>query len=66
MHAQQIQQETALTLVVVALGAAVGASVLGVFIAIRLVRPLARLEEAAAAVARGRAGGALGTRGAER
>lgn len=53
MHAQQIQQETALTLVVVALAAAVGASVLGVFIAVRLVRPLARLEGAAAAVARG-------------
>ena len=53
MHAQQIQQETALTLVVVALGAAVGASLLGTIIAIRLVRPLARLEGAAAAVARG-------------
>ncbi|MGZ8514721.1 MAG: HAMP domain-containing sensor histidine kinase, partial [Candidatus Limnocylindrales bacterium] len=53
LHAQQIQQETALTLVVVALGAAAGASVLGVLIAIRLVQPLARLEGAAAAVARG-------------
>jgi two-component system sensor histidine kinase BaeS len=52
-HAQEIQQETTITIIAVALSAAAGASILGVFLARRLVRPLARLQDSAAAVARG-------------
>ena len=58
LHAQQIQQETTITLIVVAALAAGMASLLGLAIASRTVRPLARLEEAASAVA----GGNLGAR----
>lgn len=53
LHAQQIQQETTLTIVAVALVAAGVASLLGVAVATRATRPLTRLEGAAAAVARG-------------
>jgi signal transduction histidine kinase len=52
-HAQQVQQETTLTIIVVAIGAAGIASLLGLAIASRMTRPLARLEDAAAAVAQG-------------
>ena len=53
LHAQQVQEETTLTLVALALVAAAGASLLGVFLAGRIVRPLDTLESAAAAVAHG-------------
>jgi two-component system sensor histidine kinase BaeS len=53
LHAQQVQQETVVTLIVVALGAVGGASLLGLWIATRVVGPLDRLQQAAAAVARG-------------
>jgi two-component system sensor histidine kinase BaeS len=53
LHAQEIQQETTITIIAVALAAAAGASILGVILARRLVRPLAQLEESAAAVAKG-------------
>ncbi len=53
LHAQQVQQETTVTLIAVALMAAGVASLIGLVIASRMVRPLARLEETAAAVARG-------------
>jgi two-component system, OmpR family, sensor histidine kinase BaeS len=52
-HAQEIQQETTLTIIAVALAAAAGASLLGVLLARRFIRPLAQLEDSAAAVARG-------------
>jgi two-component system sensor histidine kinase BaeS len=54
LHAQQIQQETTNTIIVVAAVAAGLASLLGLLIATRMTRPLGRLEDAAAAVARGR------------
>lgn len=53
VHAQQVQQETVLTLVVVALGAAAIASLMGVVLAGRIAAPLGRLGAASAAVARG-------------
>lgn len=53
MHAQQVQDETSTTLVVVAIAAALGASVVGLYLAGRIIRPLVRLESAAAAVATG-------------
>ncbi|HET9520333.1 MAG TPA: HAMP domain-containing sensor histidine kinase [Candidatus Limnocylindrales bacterium] len=53
-HAQQIQQETTVTLIAVAAIAAGGASLLGFWLAGRLVRPLSRLQRAAGAVAGGR------------
>ena len=49
----QAQQSTILRLMVAAAAAAAGASLLGLFGAGRLVRPLTRLEQAAAGVARG-------------
>ena len=52
-HAQQVQQETTTTIVVVALASAAGASLIGIFLAGRLVAPLGRLGAAASAVARG-------------
>ena len=53
MRAQQIQQDTTFTIIAVAVLAAGAASLLGFAIATRMARPLARLEESAAAVARG-------------
>ncbi len=53
LYWQQVQQETILTLVLVAIAAAVVAFLVGLVLATRTVRPLGRLEEAAAAVARG-------------
>ena len=52
-HLEQIQQETIVTLVIVAALAVGAASLLGLGIASRTVRPLARLESTAAAVAGG-------------
>lgn len=49
----QAQQSTILRLIVAAAAAAAGASLLGLLGAGRLVRPLTRLEQAAAGVARG-------------
>jgi two-component system sensor histidine kinase BaeS len=51
--ATQAQQSTILRLMLAAAAAAGAASLLGLFAAGRLVRPLTRLEQAAAAVARG-------------
>jgi two-component system sensor histidine kinase BaeS len=51
--AGQVQQETTLTLIAVAIIAAAAASLLGWVIAGRMGRPLAQLEQSAAAVARG-------------
>ena len=67
IHAQQVQQETTVTLIAVAMMAAAAASLLGLAIASRMARPLARLEESAAAVARGDldARSGLGDRGDE-
>jgi len=56
LHAQQVQQETTVTLIAVAVIAAGAASLLGFAMAGRMARPLGRLEEAAAAVARGELG----------
>jgi signal transduction histidine kinase len=53
IHAQQVQQETTLALVAVAVIAVGVASLLGFVIASRMTRPLGRLEASAAAVARG-------------
>ena len=53
LHAQQVQQDTTVTLIAVAAIAAGAASLLGLVIAGRMVRPLARLERTAAAVAHG-------------
>jgi two-component system, OmpR family, sensor histidine kinase BaeS len=53
LHAQQVQQETTGTLIAVAVLAAGVASLIGFAIASRMARPLARLEGAAAALARG-------------
>ena len=53
LHAQQIQDETTVTLIVVAGIAAAAASLLGLLIAGRMTRPLADLERTAAAVAHG-------------
>lgn len=52
-HAQQIQQDTVISLIGVALIAATGASVLGFALARGVARPLGTLEGAAAAIARG-------------
>ena len=52
-HWQQVQQETVMTLIAVAGAAAVLASLVGLVVATRTVRPLRRLEQSAAAVARG-------------
>ena len=52
-YAAQVQQETTITIIAVALAAAALASLLGVFVARRLARPLVRLEATAAAVAHG-------------
>ena len=53
LRAQQIQQDTTVTLIVVAIVAAGAASLLGIVVAGRMIRPLARLERTAAAVAHG-------------
>ena len=52
-RAQQVQQETTITLMAAALISAVGASLVGFLIAGRLTEPLGRLGTAAAAVAHG-------------
>jgi signal transduction histidine kinase len=52
-YAAHVQQETTTTIVLVALGAAAIASLLGIVVARRLAGPLVRLEATAAAVARG-------------
>ena len=52
-HAQQIQQDTVISLIAVALIAATGASLLGFALARGVARPLGTLEGAAAAIARG-------------
>jgi two-component system sensor histidine kinase BaeS len=56
LHARQIQQETTLTIIVVAAVAAGIASLAGLVLATNLTRPLGRLEDSAAAVARGQLG----------
>jgi two-component system sensor histidine kinase BaeS len=53
MHWQAVQQETIVALVAVAIVAAAVASLIGFVMATRTVRPLRRLEQAAAAVATG-------------
>jgi two-component system sensor histidine kinase BaeS len=53
LHTQQVQADTTNMLIAVAAIAAGAASLLGFALATRMVRPLARLEHAAAAVARG-------------
>ena len=53
LHAQQLEQETTITLIAVAVISAGLASLIGLAIAGWLARPLGRLEETAAAVARG-------------
>jgi two-component system sensor histidine kinase BaeS len=52
-YAAQLQQETTTTIIVVAIAAAAAASILGVFVARRVAKPLERLEATAAAVAQG-------------
>jgi signal transduction histidine kinase len=52
-YAAQVQQETSITIILVAIAAATLASILGVFVARRIARPLERLEATAAAVAHG-------------
>ena len=52
-HAQQVQQDTVIALIGVALVAAAGASLLGFALARSIARPLGTLEGAAAAIARG-------------
>ena len=67
IHAQQVQQETTVTLIAIAIAAAAGASLIGVLLAQRIAGPLGSLGVAAAAVAGGdldrRSG--LGTRSDE-
>ncbi len=53
IHAQQVQQETVIALVAVALVAAAVASVLGFLIARSVARPLGTLEDAASGIAAG-------------
>ncbi|HYO43899.1 MAG TPA: HAMP domain-containing sensor histidine kinase [Candidatus Limnocylindrales bacterium] len=52
-YAAQLQQETTTTIILVAIAAAGIASILGVFVARRVAKPLERLEATAAAVAQG-------------
>ena len=52
-RAAQVQQDTTVTVIVVALGAAILASLAGIAVAGRIVRPLRSLEDAASAVASG-------------
>ncbi len=52
-HAAQIQQDTTTTLIFIAVGAAIGASVIGFLIAGRMARPLTRLAAASRSVATG-------------
>ena len=52
-HAQQVQQDTVIALIGVALAAGVGASLLGLAMARSVARPLGTLEDAAAAIAHG-------------
>ena len=53
VYAAQVQQETTTTIILVAIAAAAVASILGVFVARRIAKPLVRLEATAAAVAQG-------------
>ena len=52
-YAAQVQQDTTMTIVLVAVVAAVLASILGAYLARRVAQPLVRLEATAAAVAQG-------------
>lgn len=52
-YAAQVQQQTTITIIVVALVAASLASILGIFLARRIAKPLERLEASAAALAQG-------------
>ena len=52
-HALQVQQDTVIALILVAVSAAAGASLLGFVLARSVARPLGKLEGAAAAIARG-------------
>lgn len=62
-YAAQLQQETATTIILVAIAAAGAASILGVFVARRIAKPLVRLEATAAAVAQGDLGARSGLSG---
>jgi two-component system, OmpR family, sensor histidine kinase BaeS len=59
----QAQQTTIMRLILASLAAASAASILGLFVAGRLVRPLTRLEQAAEALARGDLGSRSGLAG---
>ena len=63
VYAAQLQSETSATIMIVAVIAAAGASLLGVFIARRIARPLVRLESTAAALAHGNLGARSGLAG---
>ncbi len=52
-RAAQIQQDTTITVMIIALGAALAASLAGALVAARIARPLRTLEDDAAAVAAG-------------
>jgi two-component system, OmpR family, sensor histidine kinase BaeS len=52
-HYLEVQQDTAASIIVVALAAAAGSTLLGILIAGRIVAPLRRLQAAASAVAAG-------------
>ncbi len=60
VYAAQLQAETSTTIMIVAVMAAAGASLLGVFIARRIARPLVRLESTATALAHGNLGARSG------
>lgn len=62
-RAAQVQQDTTVTVIVVALGAAIAASLAGIVVAGRIVRPLRSLEDAASAVASGDLGRRSGVAG---
>ena len=63
LHAQQVQQDTIVALVVIAVVAAAVASVVGVLLARRIVAPLERLRVTAEAVAHGDLGERSGLAG---
>ena len=62
-YAAQLQQETTTTIILVAIAAAAVASILGVFVARRVAKPLERLEATAAALAQGDLGARSGLSG---
>ncbi len=63
LHAQQVQQDTVVALVVIAVVAAAVASIVGVLLARRIVAPLERLRVTAEAVAHGDLGERSGLAG---